>query len=259
MIPFALALAAFAGLVASRRARRRSVRARAAIVSPRQSTVVARDGAVRSVQTAELTIARRELVPLWKPTSLENLARTYWRFLGRVTFGLIRVVYGQNERRVTLIGRPLTLLRFEAPEYVLESDHGNVRWRIRDGLLVARAGRGCGFLALDVRRIADDGEQVTLRIELEVANFYPAIAVGFSMPVYEATQSSIHVLVTHAFLRSLARLDIAKSKVGRFAAPPPAEGNVRQEGNARPAGDAGQAAAPPAVGNDSEIGVGPQP
>ena len=34
------------------------------------------------------------------------------------------------------------------------------------------------------------------------------------MPVYEATQSAIHVLVTHAFLRSLATLDLADSKVG---------------------------------------------
>ena len=40
----------------------------------------------------------------------------------------------------------------------------------------------------------------------------------FSLPVYEATQSAIHVLVTHAFLRSLATLDLAKSKVGDFAA-----------------------------------------
>lgn len=231
MAPLALALAALAGLVAARRTRRRRLPARAVIISPRESSVIARDGAIRSVQTAELTIARRELVPLWTPTSLENLARTYWRFLSRVTCGLIRVVYGENERRVTLIARPLTLLRFEAPEYVLESDHGNVRWRIRDGLLVARAGRGCGFLALDVRRLTDDGERVTLRIEVEVANFYPAIAAGFSMPVYEATQSSIHVLVTHAFLRSLARLDIAKSKVGRFAGPPPRAAGVSQAGD----------------------------
>ncbi len=229
----ALALAALAALVASWRARRRRLPANAVIVSPRQSTVIARDGAVRSVQTAELTIARAELVPLWKATSLENLARTYWRFLTRVTCGLIRVAYGKNERSVRLIGRPLTLLRFEAPEYVLERDHGNVRWRIRDGLLVARPGRGCGFLALDVRRLADDGAQVTLLIEVEVANFYPSIAAGFSMPVYEATQSSIHVLVTHAFLRSLARLDLAKSKVGRFAAP-------SQDGPApAPSGDTG--------------------
>ena len=34
------------------------------------------------------------------------------------------------------------------------------------------------------------------------------------------TQSAIHVLVTHAFLRSLARLQLAPSKVGRFAVSP---------------------------------------
>jgi hypothetical protein len=93
-----------------------------------------------------------------------------------------------------------------------------VSWRIRDGLLVARSGRGCGFLALDVLRL-DDGRDTgvaRVRIEVEVANFYPAIAAGFSTPVYEVTQSAIHVLVTHAFLRSLARLDLAQSKVGRL-------------------------------------------
>jgi hypothetical protein len=218
MTPVALLLAVVAALLAARRRRRKHLPARAVIVSPRQSTVVARDGAVRSVQTAELTIDSEDLAPLWNAASLENLARTYWRFLGRVTCGLIRVVYGDNERSVTLVGRPLTLLRFEAPEYVLERDHGTVRWRIRDGLLVARSGKGCGFLALDVSRLGEATGRMTLRIEVEVANFYPAIAEGFSMPVYEATQSAIHVLVTHAFLRSLAGLDLAKSKVGRLAA-----------------------------------------
>jgi hypothetical protein len=184
--------------------------------------VIARDGAVRSVQSAELTVESADLERLWNPTNLENLARTYWRFLSRVTLGLIRVVYGENERRVVLLVRPLTLLCFETPEYVLERDHGRVLWKIRDGLLVARAGRGCGWLSLDVRRqpttTAENGSR-KLRIEVEVANFYPAIAAGFSTPVYEATQSSIHVLVTHAFLRSLATLDLADSKVGRLAAP----------------------------------------
>ncbi len=59
-----------------------------------------------------------------------------------------------------------------------------------------------------------------LLIEVEVANFYPSIAVGFSEPVYEMTQSAVHVLVTHAFLRSLAKLDLARSKVGQFADQP---------------------------------------
>ena len=59
---------------------------------------------------------------------------------------------------------------------------------------------------------------IKVRIEVEVSNFYPSIAAGFSTPVYEATQSVIHVLVTHSFLRSLATLDLAESKVGRLAA-----------------------------------------
>ena len=70
-----------------------------------------------------------------------------------------------------------------------------------------------GFLALDVQRQPPDH----LRIEVEVANFYPAIAAGFSMPVYTATQALVHVLVTHAFLRSLATLELEPSRVGRLA------------------------------------------
>jgi hypothetical protein len=72
---------------------------------------------------------------------------------------------------------------------------------------------------LDVRRAPEaspDG-QAKLRIEVEVANFYPSIAAGFSTPVYEATQSALHVLVTHAFLRSLANLNLATSKIGRLS------------------------------------------
>lgn len=199
------------------RRRRRYLPARAAIVSPRKSTVIAADGAVRSAQVAEISIPDDRLEQLWTPANLENLARTYWRFLTRVTLGLVRVIYGRRERAVVLVSRPLTLLRFDSPEYLLEADHGNVRWRIHDGLLVARPGRGCGFLALDVSRQRIAGGVSKLRIEVEVANFYPSIAAGLSIPVYMVTQGVIHVAVTHAFLRSLARLDLAESKVGALA------------------------------------------
>jgi hypothetical protein len=210
-----LAIAALiaSAVAATRRRRRGRLPARAMIVTPRRSTACFRDGAVRSVQTAELSMPPERLAALWTPANLENLARTYWAFLTRVTLGVIRVVYGPDERAVELLGRPLTLLRFDAPEYVLEADHGTVRWPIRDGLLVARAGRGSGFLALDVQRQPPD----RLRIEVEVANFYPAIAAGFSMPVYRATQAFVHVLVTHAFLRSLATLRLEESRIGRLA------------------------------------------
>ncbi|HEX3688390.1 MAG TPA: hypothetical protein VHV28_01795 [Solirubrobacteraceae bacterium] len=225
-----LALVAFVVSAAAaifRRQRRRRLPAQSVIVSPRRSTVIARDGGVRSVQSAVLTMAVTDLERIWTPANLENLARTYWRFLSRVTLGFIRVKYTADSRSVMLLGRPLTLLRFGAPEYTIEDDHGAVRWPIRDGLLVARGGRGSGFLALDVRREptrapAGTASQEDLRIEVEVANFYPSIAVGFSEPVYEMTQSAVHVLVTHAFLRSLANLDLARSKTGQFADQPDA-------------------------------------
>ena len=222
MYPLLLALAGLvSGLAAVARRRRRSRRlpAHAVIVSPRQSTVVQRDGAVRSVQSAKLTLDAADLERLWTPANLENLARTYWRFLSRVTANLIRVIYTEDSRRVVFLVKPLTLLRFDVPEYTIEDDHGAVRWRIQDGLLVARTGHGCGFLSLDVRRepARPDGRE-DLLIEVAVANFYPSIAVGFSTPVYEMTQSAVHVLVTHAFLRSLAKLDLARSKIGLLAA-----------------------------------------
>jgi hypothetical protein len=191
------------------------------IVTPRKSTLIARDGAVQSMQSAKLTMDAEDLEQVWTPSNLENLARTYWLFLSRVTLGLIRVVYDANERSVVLLGRPLTLLRFAAPEYTIEDGHGNVRWPILDGLLVARAGRRSGFLALDVRREPPPSEgRGAVLIEVEVANFYPSIAVGFSTPAYEMTQSVIHVLVTNAFLRSLAKLDLAQSKIGMLADQP---------------------------------------
>jgi hypothetical protein len=215
------ALAALIGLLVARRRRRASLPGRAVIVSPRKSTSIARDGGVKSVQSAELTIPDDDLERLWAPANLENLARTYWSFLTRVTLGLIRVRYTNTTRSVCLLVRPLTLLRFEAPEYELDRDHGKVTWLIRDGLLVARSGRGSGHLRVEVCRMESSvpGE-AKLHIEVEVANFYPSIAAGLSTPVYEGTQSFLHVLVTHAFLRSLAKLELEESRVGRLSPPP---------------------------------------
>ena len=66
-----------------------------------------------------------------------------------------------------------------------------------------------------------------LHVEVEIASFYPAIAFRIARWVYANTQSRIHVLVTHGFLRSLARLELEESAVGRFA------GRRRSRGAAR--------------------------
>jgi hypothetical protein len=116
---------------------------------------------------------------------------------------------------VVVLTRPFVLLRFHQPEYQLDADRGIVRWRIRDGILVARDNDG--YLEIDVRRCPSQRfGYAGMHVEVEVANFYPALARPFKW-FYVNTQSRIHVIVTHGFLRSLARLDLATSRVGRFA------------------------------------------
>ena len=65
-------------------------------------------------------------------------------------------------------------------------------------------------------------------VEVEVASFYPMIASRLSRFVYTLTKSRVHVIVTHGFLRSLARLDLAESRVGRFARVGPNRTAVRR-------------------------------
>ena len=191
----------------------------ATIADPQSSTSLDdRTGAVRSVQSADVFLPADALEQLWSAEHLERLARTYWRFLSRVTLGLLHVSYSEHERSIVLLFSPLKLLTFQAPEYETDALRGVVRWRIARGLLVARRGRdGGGYLQIEVRRDPPEGApRARLHVTVEVANFYPSIASGLSRRFYDATQSRIHVIVTHSFLRSLARLDLAKSRVGRL-------------------------------------------
>jgi hypothetical protein len=215
----ALALAWFAGL--RRLLHRAGPIARAILVSPEDHTTMDAQGAVRSVQAADLMLPTAALDEIWSPMHLERLARTYWRFLSRCTLGLIRVKYDEDERAVVLLTRPFVLLRFHAPEYRMDATRGIVRWRIASGLLVSRAGRNRdGYLQIEVERCDGvDAETARAHVEVEVANFYPALASSIARWLYSATQSRIHVIVTHGFLRSLAKLDLARSVVGRYRAP----------------------------------------
>ena len=194
------------------------------------------DGSVTSLQEAEISLPREELDRIWTPEYLERLARTYWSYLTRISLGALRVVYGPSSREIVLFGRPLVLLRFFAPEYETQAAYGSVTWRINRGLLVAPSGRGRGFLRIAVRRPSgDDGSSdVTVRVTSEVSNFHPMLAAskpggrrGLLARVarffYSMTQLQIHVVVTHAFLRSLATLDLEPSVVGALRPPEPAE------------------------------------
>jgi hypothetical protein len=201
------------------RARRHPVVAQARIVTADEHTEIDERGAVRSVQAADLVLPADRLDEIWTPMHLERLARTYWRFLSRCTLGLIRVAYTPAERFVVLLVRPFVLLRFRAPEYEMDAGRAVVRWRIERGVLVSRRGHGGeGYLQIEMRRTEPDAEGwATAHVEVDVANFYPAIASRLSRFVYTNTQSRVHVIVTHGFLRSLARLDLAESRVGQLA------------------------------------------
>ena len=133
-----------------------------------------------------------------------------------MTLGIIRVTYTDEERAVVVIGRPLVLLRFHAPEYDISDGRGIVQWRIQDGLLVSK--RNEGYLEIDVKQMESDRQgYARVHVEVEVSNFYPALSTFIARWVYVNTQSRIHVLVTHGFLRSLAKLQLEESAVGRFS------------------------------------------
>lgn len=214
-------------------ARRREARARVQIVG-KPFSESSPGGGITTRQVAEVTLPRAELDSIWSPEYLERLARTYWRFLTRVSLGLIRVLYTPNSREVVLVRRPFRLLTFHAPDYEFGGTWASVTWRIRTGLLVAPKGRNQGYLRISVARPAEeDGtELVTARVSSEVGDFQPLL-VGWGwfrrigMVLYRLTQYAIHVVVTNAFFRSLARLDLAPSVVGALR--PPEEGAAEGE------------------------------
>jgi hypothetical protein len=202
--------------------RRREAKARVHVVKEPETTSNP-DGSVTSRNIADVTVPAHELERMWNAESLERLARTYWRFLTRVSLGLIQVEYGPDSREIVLVTRPFVLLRFFAPEYETGGEGGTVTWRINKGLLVAPQGRGKGYLRISVQLNDDPAteHEVELRVFSEVANFYPLLA-GWGWwkriggVIYRLTQYTIHNIVTGAFFRSLATLDLAESKVGRF-------------------------------------------
>jgi hypothetical protein len=198
--------------------RRRRARARVKLLSSPSPAAAAGEG-LGSKQVAEVTLPRAELDRIWTPEYLERLARTYWLFLTRVSLGLLRVRYTPDAREVVLLLRPLVLLRFRPPKYEMAADGGTVTWGIERGLLVAGAGRDQGYLRLSVRREDVPGrpDQVVAVVASEVVSFFPAIAARVGRWLYDQTQLRLHVIVTNAFLRSLANLELAPSRVGALS------------------------------------------
>jgi hypothetical protein len=191
---------------------------------PEQKAPVHPEGPVGSVQEAEGLVPHDLLERLWRPSYLERLASAYWRYLRRISLGLLRVVYEPHARSVVLLSRRLPLLRFRKPRYDLGPGFGQVTWPIERGVLVSAPGRG--HLRIAVWRVeplpGDPPGCERIHVRSEVQNFYPLLRgegrfARLGAVLYSATQLRIHRLVTNGFLKSLARLDLPPSAVGALA------------------------------------------
>ncbi|HMU26453.1 MAG TPA: hypothetical protein PKA56_10795 [Solirubrobacterales bacterium] len=172
---------------------------------------LARTGGVTCEQEAVITVDRETFEQIWTPSTLELLARSYWDYIRRFTLGAIRVQYRVDSQTVTLLGR-VPLLRFRTPVFSTGNDRASIEWPVEKGLLVARDGRGKGFLRIEASRgQAEDAGCPTLMVSSTVSNFYPWLRgtgrfARFGTWLYSQTQLRIHILVTKGFLRSLDEL-----------------------------------------------------
>ena len=165
-------------------------------------------------QSAVISVEQDVFDEIWTPSTLELLARSYWRFIRRRSLTAIRVVYREDSQTVVFFSRRIPLLRFKPPEFHTEADQAYVEWPIDRGLLVARAGRGQGFLKIGVKHSGEDvnrpGRQ-RLEVTSVVSNFYPWIRgsgwfARLGTWIYSQTQLRTHIWVTKGFLRSLEDL-----------------------------------------------------
>ncbi|MGK2933482.1 MAG: hypothetical protein ACSLFD_12080 [Solirubrobacterales bacterium] len=184
---------------------------------------LATSGGVKCAQSALITVDQELFEQIWTPSTLELLARSYWRFIRKRSLGAIRVSYRDPEAQtVVLFTRRIPLLRFRSPEFHTGGDEAAVTWPIEKGLLVARAGREQGFLRIAVEHSGESehspGRQ-RLVVTSEVSNFYPWIRgsgwfARLGTWIYSQTQLRTHIRVTKGFLRSLEDLPDEVLKAG---------------------------------------------
>ena len=169
---------------------------------------VPRTGAVESVQEADLRL-EEPASSVVSRRFLEWAARTYWRLITRSTLGVIRVVSDGADQCVVLVGRPLVLLRFHAPEYSVSDRECSVSWRIKRGILVSREGRDSGSLRFAISATGPSNEGSRVHVSMQVQNFYPWLRgtgpfARVGVWLYAQTQQRIHRAVTRGFLKRMA-------------------------------------------------------
>ena len=143
---------------------------------------------------------------------LERIAHAYWRFLGRISLGFLRVRSEPGHESIVPLIPRVALLRFLPARYSGDPDRAEVEWRIDRGLLVASGGRGRGSLRIHLERRAPgraERGRARLLMRMEVAGYYPRLrGPGWFAPLgawlYAHTQAQVHRLVLRR-LHALAR------------------------------------------------------
>lgn len=183
-------------------------------VRPDPERRIAASGGITCVQSAEITTDPDTFEQLWTPSTLELLARFYWRFVERRTRGAIRVAYKPDAQTVTLARPRIGLIEFRPPEFHSDPDRAWVQWPIERGLLVARDGRGKGYLRIEAVRDdegTEDGTDRKVLVSSIVSNFYPWIRgsgrfARLGARIYSQTQLRVHIAITNGFLEALVRV-----------------------------------------------------
>lgn len=192
---------------------------------------LARSGGVRCEQTAVITVDQEIFEAIWTPSTLELLARSYWRYLVRFSLGTMKVIYRPDSQAVVLFSRHVPLLTFRSPKFHTGNEKAWVEWPIERGLLVAAEGRGQGYLRITVTHHGEDDPDGRRRllVSADVANFYPWIRgtgwfARLGTWIYSQTQLRFHIWVTKGFLRSLEKLPDEVLKQGEDPDSDPEDG-----------------------------------
>jgi len=161
--------------------------------------VLLQDASVFSVQWLLLPESCAQLI------DSQQLLQRYLQQVRSFTRSLVRPVAGPDGVHFRFLSSPLSLLTFAPPEPAVNAEKGELRLRIKGGLLVQANERGRGELSFLAER-AEGGVRVTLQL----SDYHPLL-LGSGTPsrlrraVYRLTQAHIHKLLTVSYLRRLYR------------------------------------------------------
>lgn len=155
---------------------------------------IAPDGSVLSVQTLAVPLQKVD-----QPSETAALAgQFYWTFLRQFGRGLLRIT-PDHDGRVDVSAPGMLLLSFLPPVIFPMGEGVAIRYPVGRGAAVHPRHRGQGHLQMGIE---------PERLSLEVAGYYPSL-VGWPralrIPIYEATQSAMHMRIARGYLTALAR------------------------------------------------------